>query len=214
MRFNPILFDRHLANMGQDTLWRRSFSCACVNPASGQADPKHALCGGKGRIWDAPVATVVGVASQATQAKWAAFGMYAMGDMVLVIPQDSPMYGAGLFDRITALNASDVFSQPLVRGAPTEKLHFQPSTITRAFGLDPVTSQVVDFALPTVGATGVPAWGAGVLAPLPGTTYSLTGTRFNEYYLFENFPSDRNMHAGMRLPRRVVARQWDLFSRS
>ena len=213
MRFNPSLFDRHLANIGQRVLWRQSFSCACVNPSSGQADPKHALCGGKGRIWNDPIATVAGVPSQATQAKWAAMGMYASGDLVLAIPQASPMWEAGHFDRITALDSTDAFSQPLVRGALSERLLFMPASITRVFWLDPVTRLPVAGVIPTVGADGIPVWAGGLGAPVPGVTYSITGTKHTEYFLFDNFPSDRNQHSGMRLPKRVVARQWDLFSR-
>ena len=213
MRFNPTLFDRHLANIGQRVLWRQSFACACMNAASGQPDPKHALCSGKGRIWSDPIPTVTGVASQGTQAKWAAMGMWASGDMVLSIPQASPLWEAGLFDRITALDSTDVFSQPLVRGAPSERLLFQPESITRVFWLDPATRLPVAGAIPSVGADGLPVWAGGIGAPAPGVTYSMTGTRHSEYYLFDNFPSDRNQHSGMRLPKRVVARQWDLFSR-
>lgn len=213
MRFNPTRFDRHLANIGQRVLWRRSFACACVNPASGQPDPKHALCAGKGRIWNDPVPTVTGVATQSTQAKWAAMGMYAVGDMVLSIPQASPLWNAGRYDRITALDSTDVFSQPLVRGAPTEKLLFKPVSIDRVFWLHPTTRLIIEGGIPTVGSSGIPEWAVGQLAPAPGVSYSITGTKNSEYFLFDNFPSDRNQHSGMRLPKRVVARQFDLFNR-
>lgn len=213
MRFNPTRFDRHIQNIGQRVLWRQSFACACVSPSSGQPDPKHALCSGKGRIWSAPVSTVTGVPSQSTQAKWAGMGMYASGDMVLSIPQSSPMWDAGQYDRITALDSTDHFSQPLVRGAPSERLLFQPVRITRVFWLDTTTRLPVAGGLPVVGADGIPVWVDGVGEPAMGTTYSITGERNNEYFLFDNYPSDRNQHSGMRLPKRVIARQWDLFSR-
>ena len=43
--------------------------------------------------------------------------------------------------------------------------------------------------------------------------YSLTGKKFDEYFIFGQYPSDRNQHSGMRLPRKLVARKWDLFGR-
>src|SRR5574344_1187428 len=100
MRFNPAAFDRHLNNIGQKVQWRRSYACACVNPASGAPDPKHALCAGKGRIWDKPVDTVAGIARQETLAEWMKAGLWESGDMVLSIPQASPLWDAGQFDRV------------------------------------------------------------------------------------------------------------------
>lgn len=211
MKFNAKAFDRHLNNIGQKVLWRRSYSCACVNPTSGAPDPKHALCSGKGRIWEDPVETVTGIARQETVAEWAQSGLWESGDMVLSIPQSSPLWDAGMFDRVTMLNSNDVFSQPFQRGAASEKLLFQPDSITRVFWLHPTTRLIVEGGIPTVGANGVPVWADG--EPPPGVTYSMTGTRLSEYFLFDKFPSDRNQHSGMRLPKRVIARKWDLFGR-
>jgi hypothetical protein len=168
---------------------------------------------GKGRIWDAPVETATGVAGQKIQLQWAQMGMWEAGDLVLSIPQASPLWEAGAFDRVTALNATDVFSQPMVRGAPSEKLLFKPATVTRCFWLHPTTRLVVEGGLPVVSEAGVLSWPGGVGEPPAGTTYSLTGTKFAEYFLWGEMPSDRNQHGGMRLPRRVVARRFDLFGR-
>lgn len=211
MRFNRAAFDTHLAKMGQQVLWRRSYGCACVNPSSGSPDPKHALCAGKGRIWDTPIATVTGIASQTTTAEWAQSGQWESGDMVLSIPQSSPLWDAGQFDRVTMMNSDDVFSQPFTRGAPTEKLLFTANAINRVFWLDPVTRLIVEGGIPTIGENGIPVWVSG--EPPPGTTYSMTGTKRSEYFIWGKFPSDRNEHSGMRLPKRTVMRMWDLFGR-
>jgi hypothetical protein len=213
MRFKAAAFDRHLENIGQQLQWRRSFACACVNPQSGAPDPKHALCSGKGRIWDAPVSTVAGVASQKVQMQWAQMGLWEAGDMVLSIPQSSPMWDAGPYDRVTSINASDVFSQPLVRGHPAERLNFKVASVTRCFWLHPITRAVVDGGIPVIGVDGRPSWPGGVSEPPPGASYSLTGTKHPEYFVWGDFPSDRNQHSGMRLPKRVVVRNFDLFSR-
>jgi hypothetical protein len=57
------------------------------------------------------------------------------------------------------------------------------------------------------------SWPNGGGPPI-GVTYSLTGTKFDEYFIFLNLPSDRNEHEGARLPKKVTLRKWDLFGRS
>lgn len=211
MKLDPAAFDRHLSHMGQQLLWRRSYGCACVNPASGSPDPKHALCSGKGRIWDAPIETVAGVASQTTDAELADQGLWESGDMIASVPQSSVMYGAGQFDRVTMLNSTDVFSQPLLRGAPTERLLFTPASIDRVFWLHATTREIVEGGIPTVGSDGIPVWTSG--APPLGQHYSMTGTKYTEYFILQRLPSDRNAHSGARLPKKMQLRKWDLFGR-
>lgn len=213
MRLNPAAFDRHLNHIGQQVQWRRSYACACVNPTSGAPDPKHRLCNGKGRLWDSAIDTVVGVARQETLAEWQASGLYESGDMVLSIPQSSPLYDAGQFDRILLKNGTDVFSQPMVRGGPTERLLFTVKSFSRCFWLDPITRLPIEGALPVVDEDGNLSW-PGLGEPPPGATYSLTGEKYSEYFIFGSFPSDRNEHQGARLPKRLIARKWDLLSRS
>ncbi|MNP11945.1 hypothetical protein D3C76_1041580 [compost metagenome] len=211
MRFNPTAFNRHLANMGQEVKWHPAYGCACTNPNSGAPDPKCKICLGKGRLWEAARATVVGLCNQKTQAEWAKSGMWESGDLVVSIPADSPLWNAGQFDRVTALNARDRFSQPMQRGAPTERLLFVPESIERVFWRHPQTGLLVEGGIPTVAADGRLAWAAG--EPPPGTTYSLTGWKFSEYFVFGDYPANRNMHSGMKLPKRVVLRRWDLMGR-
>ena len=213
MKFNPVAFDRHLKNIGQQIVWRKSYACACVNPASGNPDPKHALCSGNGRIWDDGVPSVVGIASQQTLAEWVQSGLYEAGDMVMSIPQASPMWDANQFDRIVMLNSTDGFSQPLVRGTPTERLIFTPASIGRVFWLNPTDrNQIVEGGIPVCDANGYLSWPNGGAPPM-GASYSMTGEKVTEYFIFGQFPSDRNEHSGMRLPKRLVARKWDLFGR-
>lgn len=214
MRFNPTAFNRHLVNIGQRMLWRRSYACACANPLTGAADPKHALCGGKGRIWDDPVETICGVSKQAVTAEMVDAGVYDSGDMTMSVPENSPMWeSAGRFDRVTLLNSTDVFSQPLMRGGPMpERLLFSVEKLTRCFTLDPVTRGIVENALPSIDTDGMIVFAPGDEPPL-GASYSLTGTKFDDYYIFDQLPSDRNEHSGMRLPKRVQLRKWDLFGR-
>jgi len=213
MRLNPAAFNVFLRNIGQELEWRRSYACACINPQSGQADPKHALCVGKGRIWDAGISTIAGVASQKVQAQWMQSGMFENGDMVLSIPEDSPIYNAGQFDRIVMRNSTDVFSLPMTHGAPTERVLFPVKDITRVFWLHPTTRLIVEGGIPAVSDTGHLTWAGGIGEPPAGMVYSLNGNKYDEYFIFQDYLSDRGEHQGARLPKRVVARKWDLFGR-
>lgn len=216
MRFNAQAFNQFLGagGIGQDVEWRQSFICPCVSPTSGQPDPRHALCAGKGRIWEPPVATVTGVASQKVQIEWQKLGYYRDGDTVLSVPENSPLWDAGQFDRIRMLNSTSDFSMVLRHGEPSEKFLFQPLTISRVFWTHPQRpNEIINGGIPTVGADGVPSWAGGVGEPPMGVSYSITGTMNDEYFIFKDLMSDRNQHQGMRLPKRVVARKWDLFGR-
>lgn len=213
MRFNQQAFNRHIKNIGQEVSWRASYACPCVNRNSGASDPRCPLCTGLGRVWDQAVKMVVGIASQKTQERWAKLGMFEVGDMVLVIPENCPMWDrGGQFDRVTTLNGLDGFSEVLTRGAPNERLRFQVNKINRVFWRQPSDPTVmVEGDLPTVDAGGLLAWGDN--APPPGVTYSISGDRFSEYYMVDGYPNDRNQHSGMRLPKNIVLRKWDLFGR-
>lgn len=200
--------------MGQKIAWRRSYACACVNPSSGAPDPKHALCGGKGRLWSSPVETVCGIAQQEVSPELIAAGLFDQGDMQITIPANSPMWrDAGRFDRVVLLNATEVFSQPFGRGAPNEKIIFAWKEIDRCFWLHPTTRLAVEGSIPQVDAEGRLSWPGGVGEPPPGSTYSLTGIKYVEYYLLDALPSNRNEHSGVTLPKRVQVRRFDLFGR-
>lgn len=210
MQLNPGAFNAFLAGIGQQVKWRRSYACPCITKNSGAAKPNCPLCSGKGRIWDAAVDGVVGIAGQKTQLQWAQFGMWENGDAVLTVPENSPVYNAGQFDRIQMMNSTDPFSLSLTRGQ-NDKLRMPVEAVNRVFWLNPAGTAIVEGGLPTVAADGTLTWAAG--EPPPGVTYSINGTRYSEYFIFQNYLSDRNEHSGARLPKRVVARSFDLFGR-
>lgn len=212
MRFNQNRFNRHIANIGQQIKWRPAFACSCVNPTSGAPDPKCTLCRKKGRIWGAAQDTVCGLTKQDTQAEWANSGMYEAGDLVVTIPENSPMWDSGQFDRVTMLNATDRFSQPLTRGSATDDLSlFAVKSIDRVFWKHPQTQALIEGGIPTVAPDGTLTWADR--EPPMGTSYSITGWKYSEYFYWGDFPSSRNMHSGMRLPKRVVLRRWALLDR-
>lgn len=211
MRLSPTAFNRHLAHVGQQVLWRASNQCPCINPTSGQPDPRCQHCSGKGHIWKTGVPSVAGAAGQKTQAQWAQAGQWANGDIVFTLPGNQPIWDMGQFDRVVMLNASDKFSQPMTRGGPTERLLFTPERLDRVFWIDKVTKAIVEGGVPTASSTGVLSWASG--EPPPGQVYSLTGRRFSEYFCFQDLVSNRNEHSGAHLPRKVVLRRFDLLGR-
>lgn len=217
MRLQPAAFDAFLAGpagIGQEFLWRPASACPCVHPHSGAANPKCPHCGGKGRLWGEPIECRAGMTQQQISKEWAALGQYEAGDATLTVPQSSPMYEAGQFDRITMLNSTDRFSLPLTRGAPDERLYFKVVRITRVFWFtgDDGAGQIVEGALPAVTLNGSLVWPAAG-APPAGKQYSITGERFAEYYVYQNLPSDRAEHFGARLPKKLRVRRFDLFGR-
>lgn len=209
MQLNPAAFNQLLTNFAEPMLWRRSFSCACINPSSGSPSAKCPVCSGKGRLWLPALQVNVAVASSSTQQQWAKMGLWQQGDLVVSIHEASPMYEISQFDRVTQLTSTNDFSLPFVHGSVTERIHGSVKAVSRLFWLDGAT--VVDGPLPVVNGDGTFSWPNG--EPPSGKTYSLTGTRYAEYFCFGPFSNDRMKHGGARLPRKMVMRGFDLFGR-
>ncbi|BCP56306.1 hypothetical protein K32_49230 [Kaistia sp. 32K] len=212
MYLNQARFTKHVMKMGQQILWRASFACSCVNPTSGAPDAKCKLCGKKGRIWSPAQRTVVGLQKQEIKPEWVNAGLWEAGDLLVTVPENSPMWQGGQFDRVTMLNAEDRFSRPLVRGKPDEDLSMlSVKSIERVFWKHPVTQALIEGGIPEVDGDGKITWGAG--APPAGMAYSITGFRYPDYFIWGELPSNRNIHSGVRLPKRVVLRRWDLLGK-
>jgi hypothetical protein len=197
--------------MGQQFLFWRSYSCACHSASSGAPDARCKICSGKGHYWLEPVEAGAAAASQRTQMEWAKSGLYESGDLVLSVPQNSVIWDAGQFDRVTARNATDRFSAPLIRAAPNERLSFRVESIERVFWKDSTGTALIEGGIPTVDVSGSLSWSDG--APPDGTTYSITGTKLIDYFIYQELPRNRNLHNGVRLPKAVVLRKFDLLGR-
>lgn len=204
-------FNAHLRHMGQDVLWRRAYACPCVNPRSGAAVLDCPHCFGKGRLWDAPEDSRIGVSGRDVQRTWATFGQYEAGDEVVIIGSDQAAYAIGPYDRIVSLNRTEPFSVNLTRGV-NETVQFAVASVDRVMHfVDGSLATLIEDDLPTVDGDGVVNWGGG--GPPAATTYSITGRRMAEFFVFRDMPFDRPHHAGEPLPRRVVLRRFDLFNR-
>lgn len=212
MQLNPAGFNKLLNNLGEWFAWRQSFACPCVNPNSGAPLAGCPHCFGKGRAWVAtPTRARAGVASSSTQLKWAQMGMWVSGDMVLSIPEDSPLYDISQFDRVAPETNAQDFSMPLVRGATKERVNGPVLSVSRVFWYD--GQDTVEGGIPIVAADGTLTWPNGGEPP-QGKTYSISGQRTSEYFCFGAFANDRFKHAGARLPKLMVLRKFDLFGRN
>lgn len=211
MQLSPAAFNAHIARMGQDVMWRPSYRCPCFNPDSGAAKPTCPLCRGRGWTWGAEAATRIGLTNQNAKKAMEQFGTYEVGDALLTLPSDSAAYGAGRHARFRALNATNPFSEPLTRG-DGDRLLGSIKSFTRCYWLNDAGTVEVEGGLPVADANGNLTWPSGG-APPAGKQYSLSGVRYDEYYLPLDLPVDRNHHAGAPLPRKVLARRLDLFGR-
>jgi len=159
-------------------------------------------------LWTSAVEGVAGVPSQKVQREFAKLGQWESGDMLLTVGSDSPLYAIGERDRVTMLDGDDPFSINLRYGY-NDKLPWQVKTITRVIWISGV--DLVEGGIPTQQTDGTLLFTTG--APPAGSAYSVTGTKYSEYFVFQDFPSDRNHHFGATLPKRVQLRRFDLFGR-
>ena len=208
MQLSPTAFAKFLNFIGQDFDWRSAYACPCVNPHSGQANPQCQHCWGKGRFWSEPVTGMAGIVGRSQLKKFSEFGPWDDGDVLLSIPYDSPLYDVGQYDRLSAVNKSEPFSINIVAGI-SDTLRFVPISIDRVFFME--GTHLIEIDPPDVDPGGVLQWHNG--RPPSRVTYSITGRRVPEYYVYMDMPFDRPFHAGAQLPRRVVIRRFDLYGR-
>ncbi|MBE0437615.1 MAG: hypothetical protein IBX56_17655, partial [Methylomicrobium sp.] len=91
-----------------------------------------------------------------------------------------------------------------------KKLRFNVLSIDRVFWRAP-DKTIIEGRPPSVDEDGVLTWGS--LRPPAQATYSITGRRVPEYFVYIDLPLDRPMHHGEPLPRRIVCRRFDLYGR-
>jgi len=206
MQLDPLAFNGLLNHLGQTFAWRKSFICPCVSPATNAPAMNCPHCLGKGFLWTSAVTGVAGVPSQKVQREFAKLGQWESGDMMLTIGSDSPLYGMGERDRVMQMNGDDPFSINLRRGF-NDKLQWQLKTIDRVFWL--AGGDIVEGAIPTQQPDGTLVFATG--APPAGVSYSVTGKKYSEFFVFQDFPTDRGHHFGAKLPIKVQLRRFDLF---
>lgn len=212
MQLSPAKFNAWLNKIGQDMYWRPAVACPCINPGSGAARTDCPLCHGKKYQWGAEQPARCGFQNQTQKQTIAQFGVWAPGDATLTIGSDSPMYASGPFDRFRCKNATSPFTMIRVKG-DQDFLLGSVVNISRVFWLNAAGTAEIEGGIPTVDAEGNLSWPAGQAAPPDDTAYSVTGVKYDEYYAYPDIANDRNMQAGSSLPKKLLARRFDLFGR-
>lgn len=204
----PAAFNQLLNHLGQQFAWQKAYACPCINPHSGQAKQNCQVCQGKTRYWGSAVSGKAAVVGREQAKRQAEFGLWEAGDLMLSIPSDSPLYDIGLYDKVAALNRTEPFSTTAVSGDNTV-FRFAITSIDSIIWLD-ANQQIVQGAIPIIGANGQIIWGAN--QPPPNTSYAVTGRKTPDYFCYNDLPIDRPHHAGGALPRRIQLKRFDLFS--
>lgn len=209
MRLDPIAFNGLINGLGQHFTIRKAYACPCVNQNSGAAKPDCPFCFGKAWQWAGGVDGRAAVVSRDTLRKFVDFGSVDEGDMMISIPSDSPIYQIGQYDRVVTRNRSEPFSLKMVRGQ-RDAMRFPVTQIERVFWINQL-GVIVESTPPDIDANGVLSWASN--APPMGVTFSITGRRQQEYFVYQELPFDRPMHFGSALPRKVILRRFDLLGR-
>lgn len=208
MKLNPAKFNKFENGIAQDFYWRKAVACPCVTATSGQAKTSCPHCHGAGRIWGTAIPGKACIVGRDVMMKFAKFGQYTDEDIMISIPSDSPIYGMGVFDRIECRNRTESFSMNMVYGV-NDIMKFNPITVERAFWLNDLM-EIVEGTVPKVFADGTLHWSG--ITPPARKTFSITGRKYAEFYAYASIPLDRAHHAGADLPRRVVLRNFSLYT--
>lgn len=214
-RFAPAGFNALLrpSGVGQAVLWRRASLCPCRDPYSDQAEPGCPRCAGRGMFWAQGRGAHAGVTSQRLARAWLDAGQIEMGDQILSVPGDSPLYGAGENDLVVMTQSSEPYAVVRTRDGG-ETIDPTAYALDQCIALRPGDRAVVELALPSVHPqTGALTWADQSRAPEPGMQFSLRGRRRPVYFVFRELPQDRAHSNGQPLPRRIHTRRFDLMGR-
>jgi hypothetical protein len=195
MRLSPARFNRFLGSLAQSVEWRRASDCPCRDPHSGApaVDCAHLALSG-----------------QKVQRAWAQHGLFQKGDVVCTLPSNEAVFAIGEFDRVVFRDSSVPFSVVRTNDGQ-QNIGFPVLSIDRVFWLNDDKSAIVEGRVPRISDTGTLTWPSG--GPPSGRQYTLDGRKHPEYFCYMEFAQDRAHHGGEPLPRRVVLRLFDLYSR-
>lgn len=213
MFLSPPRFNRQLAEMGQAMLWQRAHLCPCREAHSGSARPDCPVCAGRGTFWTEPVPSRAGVVGARARRQFDAFGQWQDGDVLISIPADTPLWGAGENDRVVFADGHQTFQAHMTNDG-SARLREPVIRLDRCYWLGPNGLGVVECSLPRLDrTTGALDWADLTTAPDPGGQFVVIGAKRPEFFFWREVPISRSHFNGLPLPKRAVLKKFDLFGR-
>lgn len=207
MKLNPNAFNSFIQSIGTDVQWYRSYDCPCINVNTRAPKPNCTLCFGKGVVWNDPIDSKIGFSKSNLMHNYGNFAEYLPGDIVVTIGSDSPAYAIKRLDKILLINSIENFSTVLLNNG-TDRLNFKYLSIDGVKWI--VNNELSDGVIPTVNENGSITWGLD--QPPVNAGFTIYGTRQVEYFMYIELSRNRPFHNKL-LPKRVVLRRFDAFSR-
>lgn len=210
--FSVCGFNAMLALAGQPATWERALVCPCRTTRTGGADPACAVCQGRGFIWESPQAVTIGLNGVNLRREWAPFSQWENGDIVAIIPSDSPAYRAGEYDRFTLTQAVLPLTMILTRGVNDTLKYRTIQSVLKVWAI--VNGAKKEFVEVVAGEGDYTlngntfAWVTNELQP--GQQYSVLFEAHPEYGVYKDLLHDRPI-GGQALPRRVHLRHMPLL---
>lgn len=227
---NATKIEDMLDRRGRPVKWQETIICSCWNLTSGSPDYTCLACHGKGHVYQTPVESKALVTSITLSKDFAEMaGMFEVGDAVMTVPRrvpvrqtngmmtgqfiNNPIFGVGMYDKITLLDDDFKSSEVLVRGEP---INARPpdtllnSDITRVGSIQKYNSVTGEVAIYRLGVDfeivgNLVSWLDGVLSPAEGQQYSVTYYHRPTYVVTATLPKPRHQD-GQDFPRYVALR--------
>ena len=227
---NVVKVEDMLDRRGRPVKWQETIICSCWNPDSGSPDYTCLACQGKGYVYQAPIESKALVTSITINKDFAEMaGGFEVGDAVMSVPKripmrhpngmmtgqftNNPIFGIGMYDKITLLDDEFKSSEVLMKGTPISArppdtlLNTDVTWVKSIQKYDSVTGSAtlyrlgVDFEM--VG--NVVSWLVGGVAPTFGQQYSVAYYHRPTYVVTATLPKPRHQD-GQDFPRYVALR--------
>lgn len=228
---NVIKIEDMLDRRGRPVKWQETIICSCWNSDSGSPDYTCLACHGKGHVYQTPIESKALITSITLSKDFAEMaGVFEVGDAVMTVPKripirhpvngmptgqhtNNPIFGIGMYDKITLLDDDFKSSEVLVKSTPINAR--PPDTllntdVTRIRSIQKYDSSTGDVALYTLGVDfemlgNVVSWLEDGLSPETGEQYSVAYYHRPTYVVTATLPKPRHQD-GQDFPRYVALR--------
>ena len=201
----------------QSLTWRRGSPCALCNTGGLPLDVTAALgeslgcavCAGHGLTWGPPLAGTGFVVTDPEAVREAASDatQFVDGDVMLIAPTSSPLWGAVVGDRIGLGAGEEPFSTTLLRDG-RERLSCSVMRLTRCIWKGRRGAEVAGMVLVVEAIGGTLRWAHAAGGPPAGAAYTLEGVRRPECVMVRELaPLVRGIDEGALSAKRLLLRR-------